>query len=289
MDNTLDKRKAAQNISIRFKDNSQKFSGALGDFRQEYLEEITTAAEEYNLPGDLRLKFVRHILRGNAKQHYIREIQPKAASFDEAGAMMESFINSITRQKRIENQLSNFRIDPLLSDHTVIEAICYLDEKISKLTPQCPHYSRSAQHKINFLHQAVAGHIFARHTIHRLDTGNLSYQEFLSQLDSSAQRQLEEKEHSFYTSFSLSKLSKKANNNLLCTDDKYTVPISKESISKTLFVLIVVRKDTPVQSVPFLTTSPNYLFERFNFIRRKAMGTIKTQHSNAFHTNFAKI
>jgi sugar-specific transcriptional regulator TrmB len=131
--------KAAHHIAMRFKDDSKKFSGALGECWSEFLSEYLYAAEDYKLNPSQKLQYLHHLLKENAKRFFTRNIQGTINTFSEASAMMEQEYNSISRRNRISNHLKSLRISQFItSDCNTSDALEKLHGEISKLAPQGP-------------------------------------------------------------------------------------------------------------------------------------------------------
>jgi hypothetical protein len=186
--------KAAHHMAMRFKDDTKKFSGALGECWSEFISEYLYAAEDYKLNPFQKLQYFHHLLRDNAKRFYTRHIQGNVGSFSEASNLMEQEYNSISRRNRISNHLKSLRITQYVSSHcNTSDALEKLHVEISKLAPQGPMHYRSEEHRIEYLRSAVIGMSWAREPLSRVNAGGMSYQELFSQLESSIQQERDEK------------------------------------------------------------------------------------------------
>ena len=192
---TLYHEKIAHNMAIRFKEESKKFSGTLGECWNEYLNEYLFAANDYNLTASQKLSYLHHLLRDNAKRFYSRHVQGICASFAEAVAIMEKEYNSFSRQSRIANHLKMIRVKDFLDkNNNMSDALEKLSAEISRLAPQGPPHYRTDMHKTEYLRTAVVGMSWAHEPLSRMQAGNMTYQELVSQLEASIQQEREEKE-----------------------------------------------------------------------------------------------
>jgi hypothetical protein len=90
--------KAAHHMEMRFKDDTKKISGALGECWSEFISEYLYAAEDYKLNPFQKLQYSHHLLGDNAKRLYTRHIQCNVGSFSEEFHLMEQKYNSTSRR-----------------------------------------------------------------------------------------------------------------------------------------------------------------------------------------------
>eukprot|EP00171_Calliarthron_tuberculosum_P002991 IDg2991t1 len=102
--------KVAHNIAMRFRENSAKFSGDIGESWIEYVAEYLQVSRDYNLSTVQKLQFLHNILRGDAKRFYLDQIQGHVNSFQQAVDSIGREYNSIVRQNRVKNYLSGIRL-----------------------------------------------------------------------------------------------------------------------------------------------------------------------------------
>jgi hypothetical protein len=181
-------------MAMRFKDDTKKISGALGECWSEFISEYLNAAEDYKLNPFQKLQYFHHLLRDNAKGLYTRHIQGNVGSFREASNLMEQECNSISRRNIISNHFKSLRITQYISSHcNTSDALEKLHAEISKLAPQGPMHYRSEEHRIQYLRSAVIVMSWARELLSRVNAGGMSYQEVFSHLESSLQQERDEK------------------------------------------------------------------------------------------------
>ncbi|KAI0562902.1 hypothetical protein FGB62_50g26 [Gracilaria domingensis] len=171
--------KIGLNISMRFKDNTKKFSGALDESWNEFFKEYKLALADYNVPPDEQFQYMRHVLPHKAKCYFLQKIVGHADNISLANEMMVSQYNSTARQKCIENKRNSIRFDKYVTDSKDdTKALKNLESDITKLAPKGTTHCQNDASLIGYLRKAVFGHNWATLPIARLDTENLSYQEF---------------------------------------------------------------------------------------------------------------
>ncbi len=188
--------RVAHNMSIRFKETSSKFSGAITENWSEFLDEYMHACQDYELTQTQKLQYMYHMLKGDAKRFYNEKIRDSAANFGDACRIMCDEYRSFTRQTRIKNHLTSLRISNSISKTcSVMDALEKVHQTICKLYLQAPEAYRNETHKIEYLRHAVIGMTWAKEPLSRLASLNLSYQEFYSQLEASIQQERDEKKY----------------------------------------------------------------------------------------------
>lgn len=186
--------KISHYISMRFRDEEKKFSGALGECWGEYISEYSYASKDYSLSETQKQQYLHHLLRGNAKRFFSHRVEGVAKSYAESCVLMEKEYNSVSRQNRVGAYLRNLRVSKYITpDCAVNDALEKVHEEISKLTPQGPSHCRLEKHKMEYLQNAVIGYPWAKEACSRANAGLLKYHEFYNQLESAVQLEQEEK------------------------------------------------------------------------------------------------
>lgn len=88
-------------MAMRFKEVTKKFSGALGECWNEYIYEYNDACRDHNLTNDQKLRYLHHLLTGNAKRYFSREVKDVAKDYAQALKALDAEYNSISCQNRI--------------------------------------------------------------------------------------------------------------------------------------------------------------------------------------------
>jgi len=184
----------AHNMSVRFRESSSKFSGAITENWSEYLDEYQHACQDYELSQAQKLQYMYHMIKGDAKRFYNEKIRDSTANFSDACRIMYDEYHSFTRQTRIKNHLTSLRVSNMVSQTcSIMDALEKVHQTICKLYLQAPAAYRNETHKTEYLRHAVIGMTWSKEPLSRLASMNLSYQEFYSQLEASIQQEREEK------------------------------------------------------------------------------------------------
>ena len=174
----------AHKIAMRFRDERQKFSGAVGEFFNDFVADYTRAASDYDLSSKQKLQYMHNLFTGDAKRFY-NKIESYAATFPQAVEMIEKEYNSCVRQDRCKNYLSSLRVTKFVADGLETSAALEKTYKvITKLAPQVPQSHRGEAHKVEFLRGAVVGYDWATEPLSRIATHNLSFQMSYGELES---------------------------------------------------------------------------------------------------------
>lgn len=134
---------------MRFKDDRKKFSGAIGEYFNDFVSDYLQAARDYDLTPSQKLHYLHNILTGDAKRFYHNRIEGYAAGFSQAVSMLEDEYYSAVRQDRCKNYLSSLRLARFVSEgHEVSTALEKTYKVITKLAPQVPQSHRGEAHKV---------------------------------------------------------------------------------------------------------------------------------------------
>lgn len=68
---------------MRLKEYSKKFSGAIDECLQEFVDEYRQLIKEYDLSPTQRLQFLHNLLRGDAKRFYLDVVGNYATAFQQ--------------------------------------------------------------------------------------------------------------------------------------------------------------------------------------------------------------
>jgi hypothetical protein len=129
----------------------------------EKLSHYITAADDYELTNEQRLRFLHNIFTGETLRFYDVNIKGKYSTFSTVVAAMESEFNSPTRQNRAENYLKMICISKIQAAErlSATDALDRIHELITFILPQSPRSHHSEVHKAKFLFQAVVGEPWA--------------------------------------------------------------------------------------------------------------------------------
>lgn len=102
--------------------------------------------------------------------------------------MVDKEYNSIVRQTRVKNYLNGLRVSNLMDVRTdPAAALSKVYKGILKMSHQVPVSHRGDAHRVEFLRRAVIGQTWARETLLRVATNELSFQELYGELDAAIQ------------------------------------------------------------------------------------------------------
>lgn len=76
--------RAAHDVPVRFRDNSHKFSGGIGESWIEYVADYLQVARDYNLTPTQKFIFLHNLLCGDAKRFYMDSVEIYAINFGQA-------------------------------------------------------------------------------------------------------------------------------------------------------------------------------------------------------------
>ena len=87
-DNHALETRISANMSQRFKDEKQKFSGALGECLSDFVSEIHYAVSDYSLTRQQSLRYLDNRFRGNAKRFFQAIVERRIQDFGAAIALL---------------------------------------------------------------------------------------------------------------------------------------------------------------------------------------------------------
>jgi len=175
----------AHKIAMRFKEQKQKFSGALGEFFNDFVSDYLQASRDYDLSPKQKLQFMHNLFTGDAKRFYYHRVDGYATGFSQAVEMIEREYNSVVRKDRCKNYLSTLRLAKFVEEGTEISAALEKTYKvITKLAPQVPRSHQGEAHKVEFLRKAVIGYPWATEPLSRIATHDLTFQMLYGELES---------------------------------------------------------------------------------------------------------
>lgn len=178
----------AYNISMRYRDASPKFSGEHTQIWPEYVADYLLMARDNHLTVEQRYQYLHYALAGDAKRFYLNMAQGHATTFSEAVAMIDAEYNSTAKQMQVMNLLSNHKLSSLVSaDKDTKTALMDTYNMIVRLTPLVPQTYRSDANMVDFLRSAAVGYPWATSSLQKLNAGNMTFQQFYTDLQSSLQ------------------------------------------------------------------------------------------------------
>ena len=184
----------AHNVAMRFKDESAKFSGHIGQSWQEFVDEYLQVTRDYELSPTQRLNYLHNLLAGDAKRFYLDHVQPYAANYQQAIEMVNKEYNSNVRQNRVKNYLNSLRISQFAGeglDELACLEKCY--KVITKLARQVPKAFQGDAHRVEFLRGAVVGSTWATEPLSRIATHSLDFQKLYGELEAALNLERESK------------------------------------------------------------------------------------------------
>lgn len=175
----------AHKVAMRFKEDKKKFSGAIGEYFNDFVSDYLQAARDYDLTPTQKLQYLHNVLTGDAKRFYYNRIEGYAAGFSQAVTMLQDEYNSAVRQDRCKNYLSSLRLAKFADEGLELSSALEKTYKvITKLSPQVPQSHRGEAHKVEFLRKAVVGYEWATEPLSRIATHKLTFQNLYSELES---------------------------------------------------------------------------------------------------------
>lgn len=175
--------RAAQNVAVRFHDQTAKFSGNLGESWNEFVAEYQQVAREYKLTAAQKLQVMYSLLHGDSKRLFLDQVHGTAATFARAADMVSTEYNFIVRQDRVQNYLSSLRLSSFIqegADTTASMEKTY--EVISKLAPQVPRSHHGESYKVESLRNAAVCNLRAPEPLSRIATHFLTFQQLYGKL-----------------------------------------------------------------------------------------------------------
>lgn len=202
----------AHRIAMRFKDDSAKFSGSIGECWGEFVAEYQQVARDYNLTESHKKQFLHNLVRGDAKRFYLNQVQTYTTTFAASVQMVESEYNSVVRQNRVKNYLNSLRLNKFIVEGAdELSALEKVYKLIIKLSPQVPQSHRGEAHKTEFLRNATVGAAWATEPLSRIATHNLTFQEVYGELEAALHLNREAKMAEMRDKVSLTNSENKSN------------------------------------------------------------------------------
>eukprot|EP00170_Pyropia_yezoensis_P000101 contig_943_g102 len=100
----------AHRISLRFKNESSRFSGDACDFLNEYAADYELICEDYELSANQMLRFFYNLLRGDAERIYLNELVHTVDTYELMVARIRNEYQSDVRQSQARNKLASLRM-----------------------------------------------------------------------------------------------------------------------------------------------------------------------------------
>lgn len=181
----------AQNIGMRYSKDSMKFTGAEDQAFHEHVGFYLKIARDFSLNTEQKLMFMYNMFDGEAMRFFDSNVDGRVETFSEAVLMINKQYNSKTRQTAVQNRLTNLCLGKLVAEGASEKhALKTIYDTITKLAPQLPPNYRDDSHKVGYLRLSVVGVMWAKQTIGRLATEDLSFEQLYSELVNA--QQLEE-------------------------------------------------------------------------------------------------
>jgi len=177
--------KTANSMQMRFKNDSDKFTGDPDACWQEYLIEYERAATDHNLTPEQYAQCFPCILSGEARRFYNRMVQNSAApvEWDDIKILMNAEYNSYHRQCNIKDRLERLRLANFISSEcSPRQALKKVANLILRLSPQAPNIYQHPDQQRAYLRCAVLGFSCARHPVAELKTAPISFHRFYERL-----------------------------------------------------------------------------------------------------------
>lgn len=174
----INEARTAHNVARRLNDNENKFSGDLAQCWQDFADNYSQIASDYNLTDEHKLKYFHNLLTKDAHRFYVDTVKSAANTYSEAFKLLEGKFNSVVRQTRVKNHLSNLRVRSYESEDTDTAAALYtVYKRILTLSRQVVESHGRDVHKIEFLREAVVGYDWSREPLSRIATASLTFQQ----------------------------------------------------------------------------------------------------------------
>lgn len=75
---------------MRFKNQSSKFHGNIGECWQEFVDEYCQVAQDHNLTNVYKLDYLHNLVYGDAKRFYLDKVYGYPTSFQQAVNMVDT-------------------------------------------------------------------------------------------------------------------------------------------------------------------------------------------------------
>lgn len=182
----------AHNMGTRYRDERSKFTGATDQSFSEHIGNYQQICRDYGLSNDQKLLLLHNIFGGEAKRFYDTRVEHRVDTFSEAISRMSVQYDTYVRQMEAKNELGSLRLEKLVSGgKTEKEALTYIYESITKLSPQLPEIHRGDGHKLMYLRAAVVGIPWTRLPLARLSTTPMDFQQLYDELKGALQLEQE--------------------------------------------------------------------------------------------------
>lgn len=179
-------RQVSNDVAKRFTNQSSKFSGESAENWLKYLESYERMSIELELSAELKVKLFHHILRDHALEHFRDNIEGKTSVYEEIVALMEKEFCSKIKMETIARKLETLHISQLEDkEKSEDDALKEVAKTIQELCPQAPTECRTDRYKKKILYDATCGKDWALNVSSSSNYLNLSYQQFLHELQNS--------------------------------------------------------------------------------------------------------
>lgn len=90
-------------MTMRYKDNSNKFINNNGESWKEYITGYQQVALNYGLDSDQKLQYIHNIVGIDAKRYYLDIVQIHVSLFNHAVGLIAKEYNSHVKKARVKN------------------------------------------------------------------------------------------------------------------------------------------------------------------------------------------
>ena len=143
-------------VAMRFRNKENKYGGTDKEDLEEFIDEYSAMAFDYNLNDSQKCQFIHNLLKLDALRYYNRSIKRKATTYQETIQSRREHFNSSEAQIRIKMELQSLKFSEFITETgSASKALSKLTEKISNDTPKCPKNFRSEDTKIEFIKKAL--------------------------------------------------------------------------------------------------------------------------------------
>lgn len=173
----------ALRISLRFKNNSSKFSGDPNECLDDFVADYELVCRDYGLSPMQMLRYIYNLLRDDAKRFYLNELVHSVNSYDLMVMRLRNEYHSDVRQSQARNKLASLRMVAFESKGMSVEqALTATYQAVltgSKLLP--PSHSGEV-FRVEYLRDAVVGYEWATEPLSRVSTHKLGFQKLYGEL-----------------------------------------------------------------------------------------------------------
>lgn len=181
-----------QNIAMRYTKDGMKFTGAEDQAFHEHVGFYLKIARDFSLTVEQRLMFMYNMFDGEAMRFFDSNVDGHVQTFSEAVLIINKQYNSKTRQTAVQNRLTNLCLGRLVAEGaSEKQALKTIYDTITKLAPQLPPNYRDDSHKVGYLRLSVVGVMWAKQTVGRLATEDLSFEQLYSELVNAQQLEVD--------------------------------------------------------------------------------------------------